>query len=359
MKKQKILISLIIFAFILMIATISNAADIFTTTDGIVVTKVVEGYKGDIDLKISNMQLSSEGNYVWGISDTSVVTDVKKWFPLGDFSVSNKTATINLVTSQKEILALLRKTNTIYLFIKNTKDETFVINNLELDLTLPPYHAFDLYRRDSVLGNLMAYYVIGGNLTSVDAWDGATYNIKNAYYKFDKVTDSELIKKYNNAVENNTSMEDIFSITTEDIESITDWKNCTNDLEYAYTKIDKDELPSDNELYILYIKAKDSDSKIIYGYKIWPFDGKKVKSNTGNKEENPSSEIDKKDNSEGTGVKKEETPTQTTGKIDTTTATYKTLPNTGLSVALIGSIILIIIGGIAVLAKYHKYRDVK
>lgn len=44
---------------------------------------------------------------------------------------------------------------------------------------------------------------------------------------------------------------------------------------------------------------------------------------------------------------------------DPTVAPNKTLPNTGLSVALIGSLLLVVVGGVAVLAKYHKLRDVK
>lgn len=355
MKKQKILISLIIFAFILMIATIVNAADTFTTTDGIVVTKVVEGYKGDIDLKISNIELSSEGNYVWGISDTSVDTDVKRWFPLGNYNIRNNTATINLVTSENEILAILRKTNTAYIFIKNTKDESYIINNLEVDLTLPLYHSCDLYEW------LKSYYIIGGNLTSVEQWKGVTYNIKNAYYKFKKITDSNLINKYNNAIENGIPLEEVFQITESDIEDVeADWQNCTRDYNYPYTKIDKEKLPTDDGLYILYIKAKDTDSKMLYGYKIWPIDGKKVPIDNNNKQdETPSSQTDENNGSKENNNQKQETPSSTTITKDPTTATFKTLPNTGLSIALIGSILLVIVGGVALLAKYHKYRDVK
>ena len=119
------------------------------------------------------------------------------------------------------------------------------------------------------------------------------------------------------------------------------------------------ELPSEGGLYYLWLKGSGTGIKTVYGQAIIEV-GTVTKINKDEKkEENPSSEIDKKDNSEGTGVKKEETPAQTTGKSDPTTATFKTLPNTGLSVALIGSILLVIVGGVALLAKYHKYRDVK
>lgn len=190
MKKLRILIFFLVFALIILITTNVNATEIFSTSDGVIVTKKVEGFKGDIDLEISNITLSSEENYVWGISETSIKDDINKWYPLVDFNINNKTATINLVTSDINIRTLLRKTNTAYLFIKNTNDENFLIDNLELNLTLLPYHAFDLYEW------LSDYYITGGTRISASTiqWNAAPYNIANASYKFKKVTYSEIKK---------------------------------------------------------------------------------------------------------------------------------------------------------------------
>lgn len=351
MIKSKILIISIIFALAIFITTIVDAADTFTTSDGIVITKKVEGFNGDIDLEISNITLSSEGNYAWGISETSLQDDVVKWYPLVDFNINNRTATINLVTSDSDICTILRKTNTAYLFIKNTNDENFVIDNLELDLTLPPYHAFDLYEW---LGD---YYITGGTrvFKSDKQWNAAPYNIANASYKFEKVTDGEIIKKYNEAIQNKTSIENVFSINTYDIENITDWENCS--LSYnsvanpISTKIDKEKLPTDGGLYILYIKAKDIDSKMLYGYKVWQFDGTKASVD----------EEEKKDDSPKEIIYDTSTPSSTidqSSAIPDTTTAKGILPQTGINYSIIIGIILIMFVSIFMHKKYKQYKDV-
>lgn len=351
MKKLRILIFFLVCALILLITTNVNATEIFSTSDGVIVTKKVEGFNGDIDLEISNITLSSEENYMWGISETSIKDDINKWYPLVDFNINNKTATINLVTSDINIRTILRKTNTAYLFIKNTNDENFVIDNLELDLTLPPYHAFDLYEW------LSDYYITGGTRISASTiqWNAAPYNIANASYKFEKVTDSEIIKKYNEAIQNKTSLENIFSINTDDIENITDWENCS--LSYnsvtnpIYTKIDKENLPKDNTLYILYIKAKDTDSKFLYGYKFYSFENKTVSVN----------DEDVKDDSQKEIIDDTSTPTGTIDsspvKKDTTTA-KGILPQTGKNISTIIGIIFIMLISLFIYKKYKQYKDV-
>jgi len=119
------------------------------------------------------------------------------------------------------------------------------------------------------------------------------------------------------------------------------------------------ELPSEGGLYYLWLKGSGTGIKTVYGQAIIEVGTVSKINKDEKKEENTSSEIDKKDNSKETTAKKDSTPAQTTGKKDTTVAPNKTLPNTGLSVALIGSILLVVVGGVALLARYHKYRDVK
>ena len=267
MKKTKQLImSLIVGIILVMIPTVVKADDTFTTTDGIVVKKVVTGFSnGSIELDISNIDLSSEGNYVWGISKNSSIDNITKWYVLGDINASKKTASVNLTVQDNKILALLRETNTAYLFIKDTKattetsDDTIIIDGLQIDLTLPPLYAFDYTIW------LDSYYIIGGNLGSVDEWEGATYNIQTAYYKFEKITDETLVANYKQALLDGTSLTEVFSIDTATVEAVEDWTACTRDNNYPYTKIDKTKIPTDQGAYYLWIKAKDTDSKTVYG----------------------------------------------------------------------------------------------
>ncbi len=263
MTKTKLLIMSLLIGIILLITpTIVNAADTFTTSDGITVKKVVTGFSnGSIELHISNISVTSEGNYEWGIGTSSSSDNITKWYVLGDISESKKTATLNLTVQDRDILALLRETNKAYLFIKDTTNEgdNFIINGLEVDLTLPPLYAFDYTIW------LDSYYIIGGNLSSGEPWNGATYNIQNAYYKFEKITDATLVSKYKQALLDGTSLSDVFSITASTVESKDGWAACTKDYNYPFTKIDKSKLPTDQGAYYLWLKAKDTDSKTVYG----------------------------------------------------------------------------------------------
>lgn len=263
MTKAKFLImSLLVGIILLMMPTMVNAADTFTTADGIEVKKVVTGFSnGSIELKVSNIELSSEGNYEWGIGKSSSVDNITNWYVLGDINASKKTASLNLTVQDKNILALLRETDTAYLFIKDTKstDDTLVIDALQVDLTLPPLYAFDYYIW------LDSYYIIGGNLSTVNQWDGATYNIRNAYYKFEKITDETLVANYKQALLDGTNLAKVFSIDASTVENIENWTACTRDSNYPFTKIDKTKVPTDQGAYYLWIKAKDTDSKTVYG----------------------------------------------------------------------------------------------
>ena len=140
-KVKYILLFVIVAMLILGFPNIVNAADYDTIPDGVKVEKVVTGFSnGNIELDVSNITLSSEGNYVWGIGTSSLADNITKWYVLGDINVSKSTAKINLTVQDKDILALLRKTNTAYLFIKDTKatddtsDDNLLVNGLEVDL---------------------------------------------------------------------------------------------------------------------------------------------------------------------------------------------------------------------------------
>ena len=262
--------SLLVGIILLMLPTMVNAADTFTTNNGITVTKIVDNYKGNIQFKLTNIELNSEGNYVWGVGTTSQSADITKWYTLGDFTVSQKVAILDLVVSEKSILSILRSTNNAYLYVKNYDTDEMVVDGLNVDLTLPPYQAFTLMEYGDVI-NGGCYYVVGGEECSVDRWKAATYNIQNVYFKFEKVTDENLINSYNDALINGTSVDSVFSITTTQIADMTGWNLGTKEY-YFYNQIPHDSIPNEKGTYILYLKGKDTDTKTVYGYKVIQLD---------------------------------------------------------------------------------------
>lgn len=232
--------------------------DTFTTDDGIVVKKVVDGFSnGSIELDVSNITLNTQENYEWGIATNSNLESVEKWFTLGDFNTQK--AKLNLTVQDNKILEILRKTDTVWLFIKNASDDTLLINALKLDLALPPLNAINYHVW------LDSYYIIGGNASSAAQWSAMTYNIKTAWYKFEKITDEALVSNYKQALIEGTNVNEVFSITPEIVANKENWNACTRDNNYPMTKIDKTKIPTDQGTYYLWVKGKDADSKMVYG----------------------------------------------------------------------------------------------
>lgn len=348
-RSKKLMILGIVFTFMLLFTTKVNGAETFSTSDGIVATKIVEGTNGNIEFSYSNIPLDAQSSYEWGIGKTASKEEVAKWYALNDFSGANKTAKVNLLVSEKEVLSVLRTTDEAYLYIKDSKAGTFVVDALKVDLTLPPYHACELYEW------LHDYYFIGGTKSSSTLqWSWAIYNINNVAYKFVKVTDENVIKRYNQAIDNKTSIEEVFSIKVDDIASLTGWENCIGSDYNGHTKIPEERLPKDDGLYILYMKAKDSDSKTVYGYRTWPSGLKKVPVGG-----NSNSTTDSGDTgnagtqgSQGTSINKENTGIA--GKSDTTTA-KQILPNTGITKIIV---LVIVALGIAGIVGFIKYKNI-
>lgn len=270
LRNKRILLILILAAVLFLIPSICNAADTFTTEDGITATKIVDNYRGNIQIQLSNIELNAEGNYVWGIGTTSQSSDVTNWYTLGDFTASKKVARLDLVVSENSILSILRTKNDAYLYIKNYDTNEMIVDALNVDLTLPPYKAFTLMEYDDIMER-GSYYVVGGEKCSVDRWKAATYNIENVYFKFEKVIDENLINAYNEALIKGTPVEEVFSITTTQIADKTGW-NLGNKDYYFYNHIPHDSIPNERGIYILYLKGKDTDTKTIYGYKVIQLD---------------------------------------------------------------------------------------
>ena len=185
-RNKKILILALLLFVLLLIPTIANAAETFTTTDGIVATKVVQSTDGTIDFKFTNITgLTSEGNYTWGISKTQDETKVEKWFALVDYVPNKNTAVISLMPSENKILSVLRATDTAYLYIKDNTNNKNLVTGLKVDLTLPALKAFKVTKTSWYGG-------VASNPAYTVAQDGAygksTYEIRNVHYKFVKIT---------------------------------------------------------------------------------------------------------------------------------------------------------------------------
>ena len=283
MKKTKFLfLGILMVLFLFAIPTVSNAyEDTFKTSDGIVVKKVVTSDIGDIEFQISNITLDAEGSYTWSIGKTSTASEAVYSANLGDYTPSKKVAYFSLGTNVREIYDLLRTTNNGYLFIKDEKNNNYIVNGLRVDFTLPPLKAFkvtyhtsettswsQMYGGYAITRNGKAYEYANPSDDGFTNGSTSTYGIKTIMYQFVKITDNTLKSKCQDAIVNSTSLEDISGLASLDDAPTSGWKTAEQIYTNINTKIKANNVPTDPGVYYLWLKGSDSDTKTVVGYTI-------------------------------------------------------------------------------------------
>lgn len=257
-KAKYLIMSLLVGIILFMIPTMVKATDTFTTDDGIVAKKVVSSTGGSIELKFSNIALNDEVNYTWAIGRTSNVEDIEKWYALGDFSSINKTATVTLTPEDIKIRKILRETNTAWIYIKDNTNDTFIVEALKVDLTLPVLKAFKITENPDS-STFRSYRI------------NTVYGIGNLYYKIEKITDEQIIAKYTEAKLKGTSLESISGLATVSDAPQDGW-NLVDENYAAINDFYISNKPTEPGIYYVWIKGKDTDSKMVFGYNIFGLD---------------------------------------------------------------------------------------
>ena len=126
MKKQKILISLIIFAFVLLIATISNAA--------VDVSRNIYSNNGSMKFSFTGLTLDTSHEYEFGLTKTAAAT-VEKWFLITEYT--ENTATVDVLTTTNELREVINAVDTGYITIKDKNENSTVLEPTAVDLKTP------------------------------------------------------------------------------------------------------------------------------------------------------------------------------------------------------------------------------
>lgn len=267
MTKLKVLFMLLLVGIILLILpTIVSAVDTFTTKDGVVATKIIENTDGSIDFKLTNINVTEDHQYSWGASKTTSVNDVSKWYTLSTFDASKKTAVINFNVGESTIKQLLKTNDNAWIFIKDNNN-TYLVEGLKVDLKLPVLKAFYL-TEDKTTTTFRSFSIMPREI----------YGIQQYYYKFEKITNENIISAYQNAVANNLDFSTISSLATLSNAPTTGWKIIEGNYGFSGQYINPK--PTEQGLYYIWIKASDSDSKTVIGYNLFYADaqGPEVKS---------------------------------------------------------------------------------
>ncbi len=344
-KKQKIILGTIIFAIIILMVTVVKA-----TNESPTVKTEIYGANKSIKVTLSDIELDDSHNYSFGLSKVKA-TQPTEWNDV--FSIENTNAEM-IITPEKEIMkTILRTVDEAFIFVKDVTENKIVINGVKVSLELDLEDALDINFND---GKYKITYIYRAN------------TIGSYFYKVQKIDDTNIIKRYLEAKNNNqnTMLAVKSLLPKENVAS--DWNKMTTLSTDSYAYNHDGSSTKYEGLYLIWGQVSFEEGRSIYGYKLYDNfpDGYKLVENQ-EKPETPTTPTE-----ENKGEQQPtQTPTQTQKPSTTPTTTKQTgntadgtsakgaLPNTGKGTALLGIIGILTIIVSVIYSKNREYKDIK
>ena len=237
--KTSILLS--ILAFILFIPNMVNAQII--NNDNIKVETSKLSSDGSIKVELTGITLDETHEYYFSLCKTTGVV------PTTDYLITTYTsnsATINLNASTKEICDVLKSTDKGYLYVWDYDTDESVIEKLPINLKMKPYEAIEM------------------NYDGLLSWD-RIYGIKNSSYKFEKITDTNIINTY---LKNNRKAESIYDLLPKE-PTKGGFKNMFLDSYSPYCYEVDSRARNEKGLWLIWGQIYGDGAKTIYGYSLY------------------------------------------------------------------------------------------
>lgn len=184
MKKIRFISAFLIIIFLM--SVFSSVKAVETQNDNISIEKTITNYVsfessegGEINFKISNIKLDKTAKYKYKIKSGEKETE---FYEVKSIDADNGIINIEIEKEKSDILSILKTSNEAYLTIQETNTENTVKNiveNKEIDISLSLSKAFKVAHWNS------GYHGIDH-----------TYGINEIYYKYEKVQDEDIVKKY-------------------------------------------------------------------------------------------------------------------------------------------------------------------
>ncbi len=255
MKVKKITMEMLMVA-ILMIACIIVFPNNVNAAVG--VTRNIYSNNGSMKFNFTGLTLNEEHEYEYGLTATKGA-EVKEWYDIVEMSKS--TANVNITTITDGLRNVINKTDTGYITIRDKTSET-------KDIVLKPY-AVDLKIPYLKLTN----YTVVNNGYNFDNINIALRNADNskAYYQYVKITDENIIKKYEDIKEKNGDFNELQGMLATNVPQ-SNWKTWRYWNGYSWSGMDGYGYPQetvnapDTGLYYMWLYFSGNDIKDIYGY---------------------------------------------------------------------------------------------
>ena len=248
-KKQMIVFTLIITILLTLLPIYVQAAQ-----DNSSIKANVEKYASDGSLRVnlSNITLDSSHQYEFGIS-TNQATQPEDFYTINTYT--NNTCSIELTVSTYNIKEVVGATDKIYLFIKDkSNSDEMVVDALPVDITLPLLEGLNIYfENDS---------------QSYEDWDlhvDYLYGMTTGYYQLQKITDTNIINAYNQAMAEGKDISTIENLLTTTIPQ-SNWENLSNYSALGYGRKLSALKDVDDGLYYVWVQLTGKNKKTIYAY---------------------------------------------------------------------------------------------
>lgn len=350
MSKIKCIIILLFMS--LMVFLIPNS-----TNAAVDVNRNIYSNNGSMKFTFTGLELDMTHEYEYGFTVTAA-TEVEDWFLITEYTES--TAVVDLLTTTREIREVINATDTGYITIKDKTADSIVLEPYGVDLKIP-------YLR-------VTNYTVIENGKEFGTGETETINVairntnnSTAYYQYEKITDQNIVDKYNEIKSQNGDMTELESMltTTAPMNNWSTWEYWNGYSLDGLNGFGRPESPisaPDEGLYYLWVYFSGNNIKNVYGYILVDnLDAEvsnnnqqnqsNVNNNTGTSNQQNQSNVDN-----NTGISGKQN-TSTVGN-DNTTATMK-LPEAGVSTIISIILFVTIICTIGLYMKNRQYKDIK
>ena len=254
MKNLKYVVTLfLMLALLLIIPNVCNAA--------VDVTKDVYSNNGSMKFSFTGLTLDTTHEYEFGLTKTAAA-QVENWYLITEYTDS--TAVIDITTTTSKLREVINTVDTGYITIKDKTADTVALQPYAVDLKIP----YLMVTNFSVIDN--------GKEFGSDSYNGIQVALRNpdnsqAYYQYEKITDTNIINKYKEIKANNGDYNELQDMlkTTEPNSNWAKWGywngHSSNGMNgYGYTQ--KTIQVPDTGLYYMWVYFSGNNIKNLYGY---------------------------------------------------------------------------------------------
>lgn len=230
-----ILFMLIIAFFLIVFPNTVNAA--------VEYTRAIAGNDGSITLNLTGLELDENKAYSFALVTKGGTPTT--WHTLTEYT--ENTAQIPLSSATTDIVNVLKVTDTGVLYVKNNSDDSYVVNAMQVNLKLP-YLQFGKYEYKGS-ENYNYYYIY--NLYS---------SLKAQNVQIQKVTDKNLVQKYLNVKNNNSSI----TLLENSLPNVPSTGYSSPDVNFSsWTQVTTTK--KNDGLYLIWVKLSGDNCKDVYG----------------------------------------------------------------------------------------------